>query len=261
MTERKELTENERAIQVAVVGERSTLGALLDTPTSEAGMRILDALAKSPQTAQSAHNIVAHAHAGLLSAGIRGQRATELRRSIERRVADGLAWLIARALVGPAAEHSGAPYWIITTDGIEAAARGSVAHVDATLRLHADLHSALDTSARPNFERGDYATAVFAATHEVEVAVRQASGFGSDRYGTQLMRDAFKVGGPLAASDDPVAEQEAVRDLFVGTIGAFKNPSSHRVVHFDSPIEAANVVHLADTLLRIIDRAKQRRAV
>ena len=257
MTESEALSERERGIEVPVLGDTTTLA--VDASPSAAGMHVLAGLAREPEKTQSAHSIVAHAHVAVLEAQIKGPRARELRSRMERYVADGLAWLIARGLVGPAAEHSGAPYWIITTDGIAAAAHKSVGHIEATLRLHADLHPALDASARPNFERGDYATAVFAATHEVEVAVREASGFGSDRYGVQLMWDAFKVGGPLASADDPTSEQEAVRDLFVGTIGAFKNPSSHRVVHFDSPIEAANVVHLADTLLRIIDRAKQRR--
>jgi len=258
MSNSEALSEQERAIEVPVAEHTITMSALMDASSSEAGMHLLIGLSRS-RKAWSAHQTVAIAWTAILDAGIRGAEARQHQRRIEQFVADGFAWLLARGLVGPAAEHAGGPQWIITTDGIEAAEQASVDHIEATLRLHAELHPALDASARPNFERGDYATAVFAATHEVEVAVRAASGLGDDKYGVQLMRDAFKIGGPLAATDDPASEQEALRDLFVGTIGAFKNPSSHRVVRFDSPIEAANILHLADTLLRAVDRAEARR--
>ena len=49
------------------------------------------------------------------------------------------------------------------------------------------------------------------------------------------------------------------RVLFRGALGVFKNPSSHREVEFDGPTEAAEVVMLADLLLRMLDRIAQRR--
>ena len=52
-----------------------------------------------------------------------------------------------------------------------------------------------------------------------EVYVREAAGFDKNKLGVQLMRDAFKVGGPLADADEVPAEQEAVLSLFVGAIG------------------------------------------
>jgi hypothetical protein len=48
--------------------------------------------------------------------------------------------------------------------------------------------------------------------------------------------------------------------LFRGAIGTFKNPSSRRAVNYDDPVLAAEVVLLADLLMRLLDRVGARRA-
>ena len=48
--------------------------------------------------------------------------------------------------------------------------------------------------------------------------------------------------------------------LFRGAIGTFKNPSSHRIVNYDDPVLAAEVVLLADLLMRLLDRVEARTA-
>ena len=53
------------------------------------------------------------------------------------------------------------------------------------------------------------------------------------------------------ADADP-GEAVAVMDLFKGSIGTFKNPSSHRRVDFSDATEPAEVVLLADLLLRLL---------
>lgn len=74
----------------------------------------------------------------------------------------------------------------------------------------------------------------------------------------KLMQEAFRTGGPLADTSAEAGEQVATMQLFMGAIGALKNPASHRTVHFDDPTEAAEVVQLADLLLRILSRISAR---
>jgi Protein of unknown function (Hypoth_ymh). len=57
----------------------------------------------------------------------------------------------------------------------------------------------------------------------------------------------------------PAAEQEAMAYLFVGAIGLYKNPQSHRYVP-TSPEEAAEVILFASHLLRILDRGTPSRS-
>ncbi|MDT0235258.1 TIGR02391 family protein [Curtobacterium sp. BRB10] len=252
----------DREISVPVLEQRTTLGRLNDASPSDAGMFLLHAFAWASTPAWSAHDIVSTARGRATNAAGESVKALSGANQVivEQYVADGIAWLVARGLLGPKAEAHYGPYFMLTTDGLEAAKHQSVTHIESTLQLHSELHPALNTTARPNFERGDYATAVFSATQQVEIAVREAAGFGQEKLGTHMMRDAFKVGGPLADHREVPSEQEAVLNLFVGAIGAFKNPTSHRTVEFDSPIEAASIIHLADLLLRIVDRAKARLA-
>lgn len=90
---------------------------------------------------------------------------------------------------------------------------------------------------------------------QVEIRVRELGGFPDDAIGKNLMRDAFKPGeGPLSDPDTEGGEQQGLSDLFAGAIGSFKNPTSHRVVTFDDPAEAAEVIGLASLMMRILDR-------
>ncbi len=47
-------------------------------------------------------------------------------------------------------------------------------------------------------------------------------------------------------------------DLFKGTIGLFKNPSSHRPVDYDDPTLASEIVLFADLLHRLLDQVEVR---
>lgn len=71
------------------------------------------------------------------------------------------------------------------------------------------------------------------------------------------MRKAFKPKvGSLTDSEQEPAEQQGMMELFAGAIASFKNPSSHRDVHMDDPVEAMELIGLADLLIRIARRRK-----
>jgi uncharacterized protein (TIGR02391 family) len=128
-------------------------------------------------------------------------------------------------------------------------------------RLAGKLDQALEAKVRLPINAGDYEIACLAAMREVEVAVRVASKFDNSLIGVALMRRAFKPdGSPLSDPEAEPGERVAMMELFAGAIGAFKNPSSHRAVDFDDAVEAAEIVQLADLLLRIVRRAEVRNA-
>ncbi len=122
-------------------------------------------------------------------------------------------------------------------------------------RMAADaLHPAIREAVGPLYHNGKYDAAVFEATKAVEVAVRQAAGLTAADLGTKLMRRAFDVeNGILTDKAAEYSERQALSDLFAGAIGAYKNPQSHRNVALNDPDEAAEIIMLANHLLRIVD--------
>jgi uncharacterized protein (TIGR02391 family) len=109
-----------------------------------------------------------------------------------------------------------------------------------------------------SFSLGEYELAALAAMRQVEIRVRELAKADAGDIGVNLMKSAFKPGGPLANNALEGGEQEATMALFWGAIGVFKNPSSHRQVEFDDPTFAAEVVLLADLLLRMLDATGKR---
>jgi uncharacterized protein (TIGR02391 family) len=104
------------------------------------------------------------------------------------------------------------------------------------------------------FIRGDYDTSVFQAFKEVEVRVRKKAGLSNNDYGVDLMTKAFgPPAGPLVDKSAVPGEQYARMHLFAGAIGTYKNPSSHRDVAFSDPKQAADLIHIANELLRIVE--------
>ncbi|MCX5559478.1 TIGR02391 family protein [Streptomyces sp. NBC_00038] len=178
-------------------------------------------------------------------------------------LSDAWCWLEAHALLSRVPSQTEA-FRQLSRDGMELAKDPQgITRFEARERLSGPLHPALEGTVRTNFHLGDYETACFAAMKAVEVAVRDASGLENSLVGVALMRAAFQPHrsgkpGPLADAGAEGGEQEAASALFAGAMGAFKNPSSHRTVDFDDPIEAAEIIQFADLLLRQVERAKRR---
>ena len=132
--------------------------------------------------------------------------------------------------------------------------------LQAERRMEVDLHFRIRDRVLPQFLLGEYELAAFAALREVEIRVRELSGAPESLLGVKLMQEAFKPDdGPLYDPDLDRGEAEAMMALFRGAIGVFKNPPSHRAVDYGGdPIQASEVVLLADLLLRLLDDAEAR---
>lgn len=178
------------------------------------------------------------------------------------RLAEAWAWLENRGLLVPSSRDPLPAHW----QQVSTAGRQLVEDPDAITKVWADerLAGPLDPkldSARSNFALGDYETAAFAAMKAVEVRVREVAQLPADLVGVSLMRKAFSPkDGVLRDDGAEGGELQATADLFAGAIGAFKNPASHRTVRYEDPVEAAEVLQLADLLLRIVRRAEARSA-
>jgi uncharacterized protein (TIGR02391 family) len=120
------------------------------------------------------------------------------------------------------------------------------------------LDPVLAQKVTPSFIRGEYDTAIFQAYREVEIRVRKGcadSGqpIADDIVGIRLMYKAFDTEhGPLTNKEVITAERDAMRNLFAGAIGLLKNPTSHRYVKL-TELEASELIHFANYLLRIVD--------
>lgn len=171
-------------------------------------------------------------------------------------------WLFSHGLVALDGAQGSDQAILITRRGHRVVIDG-LSWLRAVERLDIELTAQLEIKARPQFLRGDFEAAAFMAMKEVEVAVRSTAGLSDSLVGTKLMQEAFR---PPKDSNDPTTagslwqqgsdpgEAVATMELFKGAIGLFKNPASHRRVDLTDATEAAEIVLLADLLLRILDK-------
>ncbi|MFF5085358.1 TIGR02391 family protein [Actinoplanes sp. NPDC000266] len=173
-------------------------------------------------------------------------------------LSEAWGWLETRGLIALDPDQSADKAFVISRKGRQFLREG-LPWLRAVERLDVQLVPALERVARPQFLRGDFETASFAAMKEVEVRVRAKAGLGTgpDEVGVKLMTKAFRQGGPLFREELEGGESTAQMNLFQGAIGLFKNPSSHRRVDFTDATEAAEIVLLADLLLRLLDKIEE----
>jgi uncharacterized protein (TIGR02391 family) len=175
---------------------------------------------------------------------------------IEIAVAEGWHWLEINELILPTPGQNGRNGWkVLSRQAASLATDEDFARFkEAAAFPKSLLHPKIADKVRLALARGDLDDAVFIAFKAVEVAVRDAGGFGPTDVGVTLMRKAFdKTSGPLSKKTDPEPERDALAHLFAGAIGSYKNPHSHRTVSITEPREAQEMVLLASHLLRIVD--------
>jgi len=179
--------------------------------------------------------------------------------SVARAVMEAWSWLVREGLVADRPGDSNGSWIFVTRRGYEAskAIDWSAYHRANTLPKKF-LNSRIAIKVWSTFLRGDYDTAVFQAYKELEIIVREKIKEGPTCLGTHLMRKAFhKENGILTDKDTPIAEREALASMFVGAIGSYKNPHSHRHVPIDS-YEASEMIILASHLMNIVEKRAEK---
>lgn len=183
-------------------------------------------------------------------------------REVYLAISEAMAWLVAQGLLVPEPGINGTNgFYVLSRRAKRFENENQFADYATARLLQRDmLHHSIASAAWQSFMRGEYATAVFQAMRQVEIAVREAAGFAPGEHGVSMIRRAFGKTGPLTDPDAEIAEQEALCALFAGAVGTYKNPHSHRHVLMESAREAAEIVMMGSHLLRVVDQAAKARA-
>lgn len=233
--------------------------ALIALEADELGLRLLPTLLRWPQHENmqlSTLLIIVNGHpqAPAQAPIGAGQYPKEYKSQIDEALREAWAWLEGVALLVP---HPNYTHSIVRLSrrARKLAQEAGPRRAYGARRVPKDaLNPAIREDVWSLYHRGKYDTAVFEAMKAVEVAVRKAAKLTDKDLGVPLMRKAFdKNTGPLADMTMDEGEREMRAHLFAGAIGSYKNPHSHRNVALDDPDEAAEIIMLANHLLRIVD--------
>jgi uncharacterized protein (TIGR02391 family) len=174
---------------------------------------------------------------------------------IELAIAEAWAYLEAQGLLISSPEDGMHGWRLLSRRARRFESESEFARYSVARLLPKDvLHSSIAEKVWMAFMRGEFEIAAFQAMRAVEVAVRGAAGYGNEKFGVSMMRDAFSPGkGPLADVSADSGEQVARMEIFAGAIGSYKNPTSHREIDLGDPVEALEIILFANHLLRIVD--------
>jgi uncharacterized protein (TIGR02391 family) len=176
------------------------------------------------------------------------------RTEVEYAVSEAWAWLEAQGLLIQAPDAS-AGFRALSRRAKRFESEAEFANYAVARLLHREmLHPRIGEKVWLAFMRGDFDVAAFQAMKAVEVAVRDATGLPDGLLGTKLMQAAFAPeNGPLTDMNAESGERLGRMHFFVGAIACYKNPHSHRDVNLSDPVEAVEIILLANHLLRIVD--------
>jgi uncharacterized protein (TIGR02391 family) len=174
--------------------------------------------------------------------------------SLKRAIREAWAWLETSVLIVPEDDMNRTPRKLSRRGERLASASDPRGEMKRNVLRKESLDGRIRDDVWTLFHRKKFDSAVFEAMKAVEVAVREASGLPETDIGINLMRKAFDPKtGALTDLASQMAEREARSSLFAGAIGSYKNPHSHRYVALSDPDETAEIIMLANHLLRIVD--------
>jgi len=233
--------------------------SLLALEVPEAALVLLQCLASSNEGSSPMRPVFMGNFFNLSASPVKGYiakdpNAAKYAEAITEKLIMAWQWLMREGMLIPVPGNTEG--WVcVSSRGHEAVTKESFdRYRHAAMLPQGMLHPSIAASAFANFLRGEYAIAIFASYLALEDRVREVCKLPNELLGVKLMRTAFDPkDGLLRDSSRETGEQEAMAHVYAGTIGLFKNPTSHRLNAFDKAEQAVSLVLFATYLINQVD--------